>query len=487
MLLRQLQRPLLTRSSAAAGTWPPLLPLLRVALFHGDRNRSSKSPPIEQQGVQGQAENPPAKRSLFEELFPDEAKQRAHSQSQFGSNTTSPPSSSDQAHTRTATTPLTSEPSDHVAHTSTPNSSKAVTAPSGVVSYYHNDNRWLASTDPSHPDNTRTMLVVSAVSKYLEEADFYRLGASRARHLEGWVSGITRVVPARDPDTLEPLGHYYVLFETAAAASAWREEVRRLWNLAKEQRAPPLVPSSASLPQPPSSSFGRLTGAAGAPQPSLPERSRDLRADVESFTLVQPSQRWDIREVKYTAAEQALERAGSIVDQLARKAGTRFLVLVKVDGGRFATETLRAAIRADGAERNLAWRVKNLEGRAGVDPGAIMPFGRSGLKSQDHASIEESLRQQGISSSSSVNNISGPSAGEVAEGQRSSSENNHDSSVAGEYRRYARFIVPFFDEAEARRFVRHWHRRQLTLAVGGEVAEAAAWEETRMLNVTLLW
>ena len=78
-------------------------------------------------------------------------------------------------------------------------------------------------------------------------------------------------------------------------------------------------------------------------------------------------------------------------------------------------------------------------------------------------------------------------------------ENGNDDGW--KYRRYAQFIVAFEDEAEARRFVREWHARDVGL-VRTEVllrgagrgkhrsaytARAARWEERRELTASLLW
>lgn len=455
MLMPQLQRPL-TRSLAAA--WRPAHS--RTLAASSTRRHFSAAqaarPSTEQRG-----DAPAAKPSLFAELFPDEARQRDRSPN--SSSRTEPRHGSDtaaQAHSSLVKPPpRTLSPLPQSAHP--------------LISYYED-----SSHHPASASAQQCIVVLNAVSKYLTESDFYRVGAGRAAHVEGWVAGITKVTQARDPDTLEPLGRYYISFETAAAAAAWREEVKRLWRISREH-TPGVIRRRATKG---TADFEVLTPSAATPRATSGRTRRDgglaememVRREVEGFTLVSPGLPWDLETAKYTAEERAMEHAGSLVEKLCRKAGTKFLVMVAVGGGRISSETLRTVIREDGLQRGLAWRVKNLEAKVDNEAWGIKPFGKSGLKAQDRMSTEESLAEHGD--------------GAVG-GEQQKDRGVFVDKARDEARMYPRFLVPFLDEAEARRFVRNWHRRELTLKMGHQDADAEnkEWEESRTLNVTILW
>ncbi|KAH6660712.1 hypothetical protein BKA67DRAFT_548945 [Truncatella angustata] len=444
--MRQLQRPL-TQPIAAAWRSNFLSLPVRGSICcpfsstprHLASEDAARPSPEPEPHPESQQQRP----SLFAELFPDEAKQRARLQSR-------PPASDLPTNATENQPPRTLSPLPHSAHP--------------LISYYED-----SSHHPAAASAQRCTVVLSATSKHLVESDFYRVGSGRAAHVEGWVGGITKVTQARDLHTLEPLGRYYVGFETAAAAAAWREEVKRLHELSKLY-----TPGVVRRREPKGTAdfqVGRPLNVKGAETTADTAKDWDgggveeleaVRREVEGFTLVPPGVRWDLEVAKYTAEERAMEHAGSLVDKLCRKAGTKYLVMIVVGGGRLSHGALRKAIRSDGAERGLPWRVKNLEAKPGDGRWGIMPFGKSVLKAQERAH-------------------------DTAAGNET---DTHAGEAWSEARRYARFLVPFLDEPEARRFVRNWHRRQLTLKMGhrdADVQGVKEWEETRLLNVTLLW
>lgn len=452
--MRQLQRPL-TRSLAAA--WRPAR--VFVPVTGSGRRQFSKSAVPWTPTEQAETASDVAKPSLFAKLFPDEAKKRDRN----GGLGVGPGSRSssvvDEDQPVTKQPPRTISPLPHSAHP--------------LLSYYED-----SSHHPEAASAQNCTIVLNATSKYLTESDFYRVGAGRATHVEGWVGGITKVIQARDPDTLDPLGRYYVTFETTAAAAAWREEVKRLWRLSREH-TPGIIRTRAiedtadfEMVSPSITTSAQTRRSGGVHETEI----EAIRREVEGFTLIPPGLPWDLETAKYTAEEQAMEYAGSLVEKLCRKAKTKFLVKVVVAGGRINPETLRTAIRDDGVQRGLAWRIKNLEARVDDERWGIKPFGKSGLKTQAENSVADT-------------NAEVQEAEAVDEQQQ-----KHPGAVVNrppdEARSYYRFLVPFPDEAEARRFVRNWHRRELSLKIGHNVGgsqDAKEWEEARTLNVTLLW
>ncbi|KAI1495642.1 hypothetical protein F5X99DRAFT_114644 [Biscogniauxia marginata] len=479
MLLRQLlQRPL-SRSVATAATWRPAPPAPPLPL-HDSRSqqlRNYSSSPSGNDGGGGgggnqenDSDNSP---SLFEQLFPDEAKQQ---QKQSG-------------RTSTWVSQLFDEPPRFPVRGEELNAHDGGNLPQTP-----------GDEDADHhattPLRAKSMLILSAASKYLLESDFLRLGP-KGKHVEGWVGGIVRVIQARDPDTLEPLGHYFILFNHPSAARAYKEEVERLWRLGKKYIPGGHHKKDSEMRQP-------------VPPGLVTDRGEDVASLIRSFTLILPSQRHHLilgneqQEEKSSSSDgsgsaaawraEQLDQGGSFVDRLARRAGSRFLVLVAIDGGRISLETLRRTIEDDGVDRNLPWRVKGLGGD-GASDSSILPFGRSIVSSPDN-DPEQSLRDQGERA-----------MGKQQEGEEGGEGSNNSILGSGidrdkaeehdrKYRRYPRFIVPFEDSAEAHRFVRSWHRREVVLRMAYKASgkannvnndKSATWEESKIINATVLW
>ncbi|KAI8965775.1 hypothetical protein F5Y11DRAFT_311396 [Daldinia sp. FL1419] len=446
MLLRQLRRP--SSRSVAVIAWqtsssallhrsttrlqPPPLPL--------SRSTSRSSSPSSNNNTQDD-EQQPRRPSLFEQLFPEEAKA-------LGKTTNPKPSWASH---------LLDDPPSPTSSASSTSPSDFDSEPTAAASRKSND----------VPLRAKSMLILSAASKHLLESDFQRL-APQGVHIEDWIGGISRVIQARDPDTLQPLGHYFVLFDRDAAAAAYRGEVERLWQLGKAH-----IPgahhgkkarSAPSMPTPPG-----LQDADGS--------SRDVAADLRAFTLVPPSQRYylDVSSGFSRVKIEDLDIGGvAFIDRLADRAGSKHLVLVSVHGGRISVDWLRQAIEEDGKDRNLPWRVTNLEN-------GILPFGKSILKQEDKDAedFEQSLIDQARRVAGSENGFEYNEEGEGVRGTGQVDEKK--------YRRYPRFIIPFVDNAEAHRFVRHWHRRHFKIRMSLDDDKPAVWDETRILNTEVLW
>lgn len=352
-----------------------------------------------------------------------------------------------------------------------------------------------------------TMLILNAASKQLVESDFTRIGA-KGKHLPGWVSGIVKVIQGRDHATLEPLGHYFILFDRYEAAVAYREEVQRLRKLSRQY-----TPGATHGLQ-------HAQRRHSPPPAGLPTdiEGEDVAALVRSFTLVPPSHRPRLQMSKRVSRDRIseLDRGGrALVDDIVGAVGGfQHLVMLHVaDGGHMSVDMLRLAIRADGVERKLPWRVVSLKT-------GIWPFGRSIVKRRprDDANAgtpadkaadtpteardgDEEVREEtdhvhtdddhGGGRSSEQNSVSDLSTSDNL------SSNENDGGNGNQERQHPRFLVAFTDDAEARRFIRHWHRRELapllrsSSAVPGQnsrrSAEPASWEPPRIINASLLW
>ncbi|KAI1128138.1 hypothetical protein F5Y10DRAFT_265457 [Nemania abortiva] len=446
MLLRQLHRPLLRSVTAA---WRPAI--LSPAPFHHGDSRSSSTNTNDRQEDHQHDESPSTapskpKPSLLEKLFPDEFKQ-SKAKLKAGASDADVPRNTWVSQLFDDEPPRLAVPED----------------------LRDEDVSELEEAGLNSPAlRAESMLILSAASKNLLESDFLRLGV-QGKHVEGWVGGILKVIQARNPDTLEPKGHYFILFDTHEAALAYKDRLEHLWQLGKSYIPGAHHARSHSLHRQP------LPLPTGLRQTSTGEDVAEL---IRSFTLVPPSQRRHVQLSRMSPSRVAeLHVEGGFVDQLAARAGSKFLVLVRLDGGRLALDTLRRAIEDDSVARNLAWRITDLEN-------GILPFGKSVLKAQDQVHADSTLEPQGENS----NNYHDEASSNDNEGNGAAAAISKAEESSDRYRQYPRFIIPFMDQEEAHRFVRSWHRRELKLRMGGEgLSDQTSWEEYRIVNATILW
>ncbi|RYO88694.1 hypothetical protein DL766_004426 [Monosporascus sp. MC13-8B] len=518
MLSRQLQRPL-SRTVVASAAWPrwtvPIASARKKKLHGGSGNSGQNddeqpvpdAPHLQDQQQQQQQQREPKKEkiSLYEELFPDERHARRPlddtSYSRWASQLLEePPRILDVPEGGIAGIAADLGP-DPAA--TTPNDAAAAAFPAPAV------------------PRARCMLVLSAASKNLMESDFLRLGV-KGQHVEGWVSGIVKVIQARDPDTLEPLGYYYILFDSRASAAAYSDEVHRLWRLAKAQA--------------PAAQHNRRRSRSarnGADDVVIADNDADTaRALLRSFTLVLPTQRRHLEQRDYHAWSREFRRAwlrgaapggASWADILAPRCvpgGSPSLVLLSAADGQggggsghdtgsgralLSVDALRRAIEDDGAERGLAWRVLMGDPQTG-ERGGIMPFGRSYVRQYDRlhdspaggdgvrgvdgergSGCGEEDADDALTGTGTTTATGGDGSDGNAEGALSSSPPSEEEEEDGDgkHRRYSRFVIPFADDAEARRFVRCWHRRELRVRMGA--GRHGGWEESVVVNTTVLW
>ncbi|CZS91954.1 uncharacterized protein RAG0_02515 [Rhynchosporium agropyri] len=181
--------------------------------------------------------------------------------------------------------------------------------------------------------STASVLVLSACSKNLEESDFYRVGP-KGNHIENWTSGILKVIPARDNVTLEPIGQYYLLFSSLAAARLYLDKTQRLLELSKS-----------------SNYFSR-------PNVNLRE-GEDLEAVKRNFTLVPAGGRLSLRllEPPHSKGVQWMIDAAGTASLVTRQDKSQHIVLFSTDRGHIKIGDLENAIMDDGKRRNLHWKL----------------------------------------------------------------------------------------------------------------------------------
>ncbi|KAI0396286.1 hypothetical protein F5Y17DRAFT_456225 [Xylariaceae sp. FL0594] len=469
MLVRLLYRPLL-RSVAAA--WQPATTSAFLnqngnrRCYNTTSNDNDNDTDVTQPPGQSVLPTPEAakkeKKSLFEELFPDEAKKLAKAKLKRESELDPDP----DAPRNSWAAQLFEEP---------PRPGQSLLEELGDEDLEDDDEEGEreegslpTSTAPGTSESNRglAVLVLAAASKHLNESDFMRLGL-KGKHLEGWTGGILKVIQARDQDTLEPKGHYHIFFETHEAAMVYQDRIEELWKLGKR-----FVPRAH---------HGRAHMMLDPLPGGLKKRTQngeEVKKLIRSFTLVPPSQRREVAVSRMLPDKvEKVYRQGSIVDALAAVTGSRFLVMIRVDGGRLSLPNLRRAIEHDGQQRNLPWRITDLYQ-------GILPFGRSVIKSNEKfdqlmSNLDDMYSGKYARDSGGEDGASDRDLYNKAMGQ--------PEEVNEKNRKFPRFIIPFEDKAEAHRFLRNWHRRELTIQMGGREINEPIWEESRIINASFLW
>jgi hypothetical protein len=207
------------------------------------------------------------------------------------------------------------------------------------------------------------------------------------------------VIQARDERTLEPLGHYFILFSSDSAARVYLDQTIRLHRLARAYT-------------------GSLIASTLPPPPGLVRDGEDPNKAVESFTLVPGRSRLSLRLVNrpYKPGMSRMLSEGGPHGISSRQSRGEGLVLFSLDVGSVRFQDLRETIDLDGKRRNLHWAlagdsITKIEGRK---------------EGSDEASEQVVLKKTASRGSS-------------------------------------KYMIAFKDRNEARRFVMEWHRRPLPL------------------------
>ncbi|KAG9233679.1 hypothetical protein BJ875DRAFT_463481 [Amylocarpus encephaloides] len=269
------------------------------------------------------------------------------------------------------------------------------------------------------PKRWPSVLVLNCALSSLEESDFFRLGP-KGEHIEGWTSGLMKVIPGRDNQTLQSLDHYFILFTDEAHARAYMDNIFKLHRITR-----------ASV------THGQRFGLEGLPlPPGLLRNGQDVKGLVRGFSLVPPHSKLWLRLIHkpYTATiQRMLEASGPLAPLANMKQVAENTVLLYPDDGNISIGMLKRAIMDDGRSRNLHWKM--------VDD--IVPLTK---KSEGEILNEE--------------------VGIMPQG----------------FQRPERYLIPFKDRTEARRFAREWHRRQFP-----DTTNSRRDAEPPIVNAEILW
>lgn len=239
---------------------------------------------------------------------------------------------------------------------------------------------------------------------------------------------LTHRVPVqqlRTPSTLEPLGRYALTFETHAATLAYQSKLRAAHRLAllEASSRTGLWESDAQLP------------------------AEDARATVAGFTLAPGSQ--DAVDAVATRLRGPSLPWTHVLKEVA--AASEFgekppVVMLHVNPPTLTGSDLHSAICADWDKRGVRWQVGqpySLDSLAGDSKKR-----KNGTRMKDAMANDqdetEDIDQDGTKD------------GQAGQGPPKAQDLNRWE------KRRSRFLVACKDEAEARRFQRHWNQRTLT-------------------------
>ncbi|MCJ1405460.1 hypothetical protein MMC11_008688 [Xylographa trunciseda] len=286
-----------------------------------------------------------------------------------------------------------------------------------------------------------TILLLSRVSTALCDADFRRIVPGGV-HIEEWrgPGDILKVIPSRDMSSLSPTSSYYLLFSNPAYARAYQNQVIYLHQLAQTY-----TPTSLESPM-------FLTPGV------LDTKGQDVYALLQDFAIAPPSVRMSLRvslPPYHANLQRLLENEGyQQLVQSDNKAGRA--VLFWVDGYQPSALSLRTMLAKDGQDRGLQWGPLNGKGEIEVL----------------HVDAENSGGENGENDVTASED--GPGLSEWRDNELKPKKHGHQ-----------RWIISFEDEAEARRFVRIWHRRPYSFPLQDESPSQG--EPEPLVHAEFLW
>ncbi|RDA95017.1 hypothetical protein CP533_2120 [Ophiocordyceps camponoti-saundersi (nom. inval.)] len=258
-------------------------------------------------------------------------------------------------------------------------------------------NTVISPPSESSDDTEKPTLIIHGLSPYLYRSDFHRLGTG------GWLQFTRSIHPLRDPSTLEldPLGRYFIGFTTEAAASSYRDNLDRLYRLART----------------------RMLSPTGLWQKKAPA---DIAAStnpdqVDSLTILPASQPLHMTQNFVKRRKAWFESLGRIITAFGYPYPSDdrpFIILLRVYPPNLETATLERLIQDDCNVRKCSWRISKpffLDKNFGSEFDAQDPL---------HTSVS-------------------PKRAEPLESQR------------------RRFVFVCDNDNEAHRFRRHWNQRTL--------------------------
>ncbi|KAM0719667.1 hypothetical protein Q7P37_003798 [Cladosporium fusiforme] len=303
--------------------------------------------------------------------------------------------------------------------------------------------------------NSQTsVLVLLNASKNLTMEDFTRL-IPQGKHVEGWTleqGDILKVIPGRNLATLEQENFYYLLFSSPLSAFAYQGHATRVARLAAEQTP------------------GALHNAL-APAPGYMVNGMDVHAAIQSYTLTSAGQTLNLRQLKPPLSPllEALIRNGGYSAVTKRPDKMPYEVRLTLEGPQLPMSRIRSVVFDSSRRRALEWSggdevnihitkyEPRIEQRVSEDSETASRLGRT-----EQTQLQLDMNRSQVSTGHSVDR-------EDAQKRRTV------NSV---------YIAGFHTEHAAQSFVRHWHRRPVS--IGGRAADEEG-DLPPIANAELLW
>jgi hypothetical protein len=243
--------------------------------------------------------------------------------------------------------------------------------------------------------------------------------------------------------TLSPRGHYFLLFPNLAYAQAYQNHVIHLHRLAQTHNTTSI---DWGVPVSHNGKNGNIN-------------SEDIPALLQDYTLSPPSVRLTLRLLD-TPYRRNIRK---VLDYLGYpnivtpddKAGRS--VLFWVNGYQPSTLSVKTMLAKDGQDRGLQWGP--LRGCGSID---VFDVKRG---EDDDEEAESEIEGE-------------PDTGRWEKWQR-------DEELKPKQNWVQRWVISFEDEAEARRFVRVWHRMPYMFPLQNEVPSRG--EENMLVQAEFLW
>ncbi|KAF2712310.1 hypothetical protein K504DRAFT_464397 [Pleomassaria siparia CBS 279.74] len=310
-----------------------------------------------------------------------------------------------------------------------------------------------------------TALQILNCSTEFTESDFRRL-VPKGKHIETWArtrGDFEKIIPGRDPLSLERLPFYYLLFKSAESALAYQANVSRLHKLCSLQQASNIL----SVMPPPR---------------GLLEDGEDVSAAMASYLLKPSSQRLDLHMLvqPYNHALRALFEQGGykpIVPSETASGKRLYKVLFKINGWEPTEHDLYRVLHRHALQRGIYWPF-HTESQLAI------------RKLRDVVNLAERMQAVSAANPRASNKThptlvlpeeQDPTLGFLLP-DAEDAQGNIGQMIMN--RVYNRWIIEFDEEDGARRFARLWNRRVLPQP------RFVSWrdtEEERMVSAEYLW
>lgn len=321
-----------------------------------------------------------------------------------------------------------------------------------------------------------TALQLLHTSLELTESDFRRI-IPKGKHIESWASEgeFVKVIPGRDPISLERLPFYYIVFRSPEAALAYQNNASRLHKLCQLHQ--------------PKSIFSAIP-----PPRGFMEDGEDLGLLTSSYLLKPSGTPLNLNMVMkpYNPALRELIEQGGYAPVVRPLSPSRnandskkvtYKVLLKIEGHEPLPSDIFRILRTDAYARGLTWPFHNQQ--KGIQ------------RLRDVVDLKAKIQTVSADNPRAWNPKNMPAAD--AEFDILSHHHDRNAAVAGAdpaatgtdqlnqilmNRVYNRWLIEFEDEQAARRFARIWNMRPFPIDTS-----PAHWmgEAQKMCTTEFLW